>query len=214
MQSVIVLFGKPGAGKGTRLEEFLATTERKYKILSVGNLLRQAQADKTELGEKAAEYMNSGRLVPDDIINGIVIDGIKNSVEPIISDGFPRTVGQAQAMLEAGIIPVVINFHVEDDVVVQRAKDRIVCENKKCGETYTTNSFKPPVVEGICDKCGSRLVRRHDDLPEVVKNRLSVYHSETLPLLEVFRDYGVRIHKIDNSVPETARIQFAEIMNG
>lgn len=214
MQDVIVLFGKPGAGKGTRLSEFLETTDKKFNILSVGNMLRQARADKTELGAKAARYMDSGGLVPDDIINGIVIDGMKASADTIVSDGYPRTVGQAQAMLDAGIIPIVIDFHVEDDVVIQRARDRIVCENKACGENYTTNDFKPPVVEGICDKCGSRLVRRSDDDPEVVKNRLAVYRDQTIPVLELMERNGAKVYTIDNSDSEKAKIQFAELMNG
>lgn len=214
MQDVIVLFGKPGAGKGTRLSEFLDTTDKKFNILSVGNMLRQARAENTELGQKAAQYMDAGGLVPDDIINGIVIEGIKASVDPIISDGFPRTVGQAQAMLDAGILPIVIDFQVEDDVVIQRARDRIVCENKKCGETYTTNDFKPPVVEGICDKCGCHLVRRPDDDPEVVKNRLEVYRNQTLPVLELMESYGVKVYTIDNSDSKKAKVQFTELMNG
>ena len=214
MQNVYVLFGKPGAGKGTRMEEFLSKTDKKFKILSVGNMLRQARADNTELGKKAAPFMDSGSMVPDDIILGIVIEGIQNSDCPILSDGFPRTIGQADAMIKAGIRPVVIEFQVEDEVVIQRARDRIVCENKKCGETYTTNDFKPPIVEGICDKCGSALVRRADDDPEIVTNRLAVYRTETLPVLDVLRNHGITIHTIDNSKPATAKKQFEEIMNG
>lgn len=214
MQDVIVLFGKPGAGKGTRLSEFLETTDKKFNILSVGNMLRQARADNTELGQKAAKYMDAGGLVPDDIINGIVIEGIKASVDPIISDGFPRTVGQAEAMLDAGIIPIVIDFLVEDDLVIQRARDRIVCENKDCGETYTTNNFKPPVVAGVCDKCGCRLVRRSDDDPEIVKKRLAVYRDQTLPVLELMKRYHVKIYTIDNSDAQNAKLQFTKLMNG
>ena len=214
MQNVIVLFGKPGAGKGTRLSEFLKTTDKKFNILSVGNMLRQARADNTELGIKAARYMDSGELVPDHIINGIVVDGIKTSTETVICDGFPRSVGQAQAMLDAGIIPIVIDFHVEDDLVIQRARDRIVCENKACGETYTINDFKPPIVESICDKCGSHLVRRPDDDPEVVKNRLEVYREQTIPVLELMERYGAKVYTIDNSDSKKSMIEFTKLMNG
>lgn len=214
MQNVIVLFGKPGAGKGTRLSEFLKTTDKKFNILSVGNMLRQARADNTELGLKAARYMDSGELLPDHIINGIVVDGMKTSTETVISDGFPRSVGQAQAMLDAGIIPIVIDFHVEDDLVIQRARDRIVCENRACGETYTINDFKPPIVEGICDKCGSHLVRRSDDDPEVVKNRLEVYREQTIPVLELMERYGAKVYTIDNSDSKKSMIEFTKLMNG
>lgn len=211
MQSVTVLFGKPGAGKGTRLSEFLETTDKEFKILSVGNLLRQARSERTELGKKAATYMDAGLLVPDDIINEIVIDGICESSEPIISDGFPRTIGQAQAMLEAGIKPTVVDFYVDDDVVLERAQNRIVCEN--CGEPYTTNEFKHPKVDGICDKCGGHLCKRSDDSPEVTKNRLDVYKRETLPVLNLFKENHVNVYTINNdNKSEDAKIQFAKLM--
>lgn len=204
------LFGPPGAGKGTRWAEYEANTDICYNNVSVGNLLRKNVAAGTPLGKAAKSYMDSGALVPDDIINGIIIDEIKNSSAPVVLDGFPRTVGQAQAMLDAGIFPVVIYFYVDDKVVLQRAANRLVC---KCGETYTTDSFKPPIVEGICDKCGSKLGRRDDDDPEVVKNRLNVYRRETLPVLDVFRNRNVTIFEIENSNAVEARKQFAEIMN-
>lgn len=212
MQSVIVLCGKPGAGKGTRLNEFLKETDKKYKVLSVGNLLREARKQNTELGKKAAKFMDKGLLVPDNIINAIVIDGMKKSKEPILSDGYPRTIGQAQAMIDAGINPIIIDCEVDDEVVIQRAKNRLVCD---CGETYTTDSFKPPIIEGICDKCGKHLHRRPDDNPEVVKQRLDVYRSQTEPILEFMQEHNVEVHTISNgdSDSETAKKQFADIMN-
>ena len=211
MQKVIVLFGKNGSGKGTRLGEYLNQTERKFKIISVGDTLREARAMQTELGKKAASYMDAGELVPDDIINGIVFESLKNSEDPVVCDGFPRTVAQAQFMLDAGIIPVVIHCDVNDDIVIQRSSVRIVCE--KCRETYTTDGFKSPSVEGVCDKCGGHLIRRSDDAPEVVKNRLEVYKKDTLPALDLFKNYGVTVYTIDNSKAETARKEFAEIMD-
>lgn len=197
MKHLIVSFGKPGAGKGTRVSEFLQGREE-YETLSVGNLLRKARQDQTELGKKAAYYMDSGLLVPDDIINEIVIEGIKHAEKHVITDGFPRTIGQAKAMLEAGIYPnVVVEFYVDDEVVLQRSRDRIVCE--KCGEPYTTNEFKRPKQDGICDRCGGMLVRRKDDNEEVVKNRLEVYQSETYPVLDMFAEKGVLITRILNN---------------
>ena len=204
------LFGPPGAGKGTRWTEYSSVAKISYNNVSVGNLLRKNVAAGTPLGKEAKSYMDSGALVPDDIINGLVIDEIKNSSAPVVLDGFPRTVGQAQAMLDAGIIPVVVYFYVDDEIVLKRAANRLVC---KCGETYTTDSFKPPVVEGICDKCGSTLGRRSDDAPEVVKNRLEVYRRETLPVLDLFRQQNVTVYEIDNSNSAEARKQFAEIMS-
>ena len=210
MARVYCFIGAPGAGKGTRWSEYEATTDILYNNLSVGNLLRKNVAEQTPLGKAAKSYMDSGALVPDDIINNIVIDDIKNSSTPVVLDGFPRTVGQAQAMLEAGINPIVIYFYVDDVVVIKRAANRLVC---KCGETYTTDAFKPPIVAGICDKCGGQLGRRADDAPEVVRKRLEVYRSETLPVLDVFRHHNVTIHEVNNNNAIEARRQFAAIMN-
>ena len=211
MQTVYGLFGPPGAGKGTQWDLYEATSRISYNNLSVGNILRKNVAAGTPLGQAAQAYMASGGLVPDDIINGLVIDEIKNSIEPVVLDGFPRTVGQAQAMLEAGITPVVIYFYVDDEVILKRAENRLVCF--KCGSTYTRDDFKPPRVEGICNNCGSTLGRRSDDDPEIVKHRLEVYRSETLPVLDVFRNHNVKIFEIDSSNSADAGKQFAEIMS-
>lgn len=207
MGKVIVLFGKPGAGKGTRLSEFLKGREDQYDVLSVGNLLRKARKDQTELGKRAESYMDSGQLVPDDIINAIVIEGLKNAEKPIFTDGFPRTVAQAKAMLQAGIYPaIVIEFWVDDEVVVERSRNRIVCES--CGEPYTLSDFKPPKVEGICDKCGGKLIRRSDDEEDVVRKRLEVYQNETYPVKKVLVDEEVIVATINNSDAETAQTHF------
>lgn len=211
MKNVIVLFGKPGAGKGTRLSEFLEGKENQYDILSVGNLLRKARKEQTELGKRASEYMDAGLLVPDDIINAVVIDGLKNAEKPIFTDGFPRTIPQAKAMLEAGVRPsMVIEFYVDDEIVVERSHNRIVC--KSCGEPYTITGFKPPKVKGVCDKCGSDLIKRADDEEDVVRNRLEVYRNETHPVLEVMADANIPIVTINNAHAETAKMQFAELM--
>ena len=211
MQKVIILFGKPGAGKGTRLGEFLNGRENLFEVLSVGNLLRKALKEQTELGKRAEFYMNSGGLVPDEIINELVIDAIRNSDKPIITDGYPRTVGQAKAMLNAGILPYnVIELYVDDKIVLQRARDRIVCGT--CGEPYTTNDFKPPKTQGICDKCGGALVRRKDDEESVVMKRLEVYQEQTYPVVEFLYDNGVEIHTIDSSTP-ASREKFATLLS-
>ena len=209
--NVIVLFGKPGAGKGTRLSEFLEGKEDQYMVLSVGNLLRKARKDKTELGQKASYYMDAGLLVPDEIINAIAIEAMKNAEKPIFTDGFPRTVSQAKAMLEAGVRPAtVVHFDIDDEEVIDRAKNRIVCES--CSESYTISGFKPPLEEGICDKCGSKLVKRKDDNEDTVRNRLKVYQKETYPVLEVMKKAGITIHTIENTDTVMAKVQFAELM--
>lgn len=212
MSKVIVLFGKPGAGKGTRLSEFLKGKEKEYDVLSVGNLLRKARKEQTELGKRAASYMDDGALVPDDIINAIVIEGLKNAEKPIFTDGFPRTVAQAEAMLQAGIHPaVVIEFLVDDEIVIERALHRVVCES--CGESYALNGFKIPEVEGICDKCGGKLIRRADDEKDVVVERLNVYQTETYPVKQIMSDAGITIQTIDNSDSEAANTHFNFLVN-
>lgn len=206
---IIVLFGKPGAGKGTQLSGFLEGREEQFEVLSVGDLLRKAKKDQTKLGKMAAPYMDSGKLVPDEIINGIVIAGLKSATKPVFTDGFPRTIKQSEAMLKAGLHPIVIDFEVDDDIVIQRAMDRIVCED--CGEAYTLNKFKHPKIDGICDKCGGKLVRRSDDTLEVVKKRLVEYERKTLPVLDFFENHHIHVYTINNSLPEAAQ-QFATLL--
>lgn len=210
MKKVIILFGKPGAGKGTRLSEFLEGRENQYEVLSVGNLLRKARKEQTELGKKASSYMDAGELVPNEIINELVIDAIKKAENTVITDGFPRTVGQAEAMLEASIYPdIVVDFYVDDEIVLQRAKVRVVCQG--CGESYTTNDFKPPKKDGICDKCGEKLSKRKDDDEKVVKNRLLVYENETHPVLDVLAGANIKIYTIDNNNVDAAE-KFEKLM--
>lgn len=198
MKTVIVLVGKPGAGKGTLLSQFMQGREDRYEVISVGNLLRKAMKEQTELGKSATAYVNAGGLVPDEIVNAIVNDGIKKSEKTVILDGCPRTVRQANLLLEAGIYPdKVINIYVDDETVIKRAKDRVVCEN--CGEAYTTNEFKRPKIKDICDKCGGILVRRKDDEEEIVRHRLAVYREQTEPVLEAFINNVIKIFTIDNT---------------
>ena len=210
MGKLIVLFGKPGVGKDTRLSEFLKGREGEFDVLSVGNLLRKECADGTDLGQRAASYMDSGDLVPDDIILEVVLKGLKaaqTAEKPIISNGFPRNVAQAEAMLQAGIYPaLVIEFYVDDEVVVERARNRIVCEF--CGESYTLTNFHPPKQEGVCDICGGRLIKRFDDKESIVRNRLEVYRTKTYPALEVMAEEDIIIATIDNSDAVSASKNF------
>ena len=199
---VIIPFGPPNTGKGTLVSEFLKGREEQYEVLSVGNLLRTEVSNYTELGREAKAFMDSGALVPDRLIIAMVMGKVSQSKKDIFFDGFPRTVGQAKAMLEAGIKPdLVINLQVEEEVILKRARDRVICE--KCGESYTQESdFKKPKIQGVCDKCGGNLKQRKDDADEnVVKNRLKVYQAETSPVLEILASANVRICEIDSSSP-------------
>ena len=205
MKSTFVIFGMPGVGKGTRLSKFLNGREADYQIVSVGNMLRAARKAGTEIGLKAASYMDSGALVPDEIVNAAVIEGMKGLDVNLITDGFPRTVNQAKAMIEADVVPtVIIELQAPEDVILDRALNRIVCED--CGEAYTLNDYHPPKETGICDKCGGKLIQRHDDEPETVKARLDIYHEETEPLKGFYAERGL-LRSVDDrpTVAETSK---------
>jgi len=212
MSQKFILFGKPGAGKGTQSSRYLESHKEQYEVLSPSPMLREAIRNNTEIGRAAKAYMDAGKLLPDEIINNLIIPRIKSAEKPVFIDGYPRTISQANALLEAGIFPdMVFEFYVDDAVVLERAKSRIICE--KCSEPYTTNAFKRPKVEGICDKCGGKLVKRKDDEEEVVKNRLKVYETETYPALDVFKAAGVEVCTIDNTNSKEAGKQFAKLLS-
>lgn len=188
-----ILMGPPGAGKGTQAERMIE--EYKIQHISTGDMFRAAVKKGTELGKEAKRYMDSGQLVPDMVTIGIVREGLANPEcqKGFILDGFPRTTEQAVAL--DGILADldiklsgVINISVPDSELVGRAIGRRICKN--CGATYHVK-FKPPKVEGICDKCGGPLYQRDDDKEETVKKRLEVYHSQTAPLIEYYKQQGI-----------------------
>ena len=212
MKDVIVLFGKPGAGKGTRLDEFLEGRENQFDSVGVSGLLKKEIADGTKLGQKAKSYMDSGSLVPDELIITMVLNRLENAKKPVFLDGFPRTVPQAKAMLEAGIVPtMVVEFILDDAIILERLRNRVVCTS--CNTSYNLVGAKRPKVDGICDKCGSVLARRKDDSEEVALNRFEVYFKQTYPCLSVFATSNIPVHTIDNSNSETAQKHFAELMS-
>ncbi len=184
----IVLLGAPGAGKGTQCKRIVA----KYGLLhlSSGDILRQERASGTELGEKAQSYMDSGTLVPDEIIVEMMVGAIKNTSETgFVLDGFPRTVNQAEeldkALVSAGQkIDTVLNLKVKREVVAQRMTGRRSCP--QCGAVYHIENLKPK-VEGICDNDGTTLIQRPDDCLEVVANRLKTYHRQTEPVVDYYK---------------------------
>ena len=212
MKDVIVLFGKPGAGKGTRLDEFLDGRENQFDAVAVSGLLKKEIADGTELGRKAKSYMDSGLLVPDELIITMVLNRLNASKSPVVFlDGFPRTVPQAKAMLEAGIIPtMVVEFLLDDAIILERLRNRVVCTS--CNTSYNLVGDKRPKVDGICDKCGGVVARRKDDAEEVALNRFNVYLKQTHPCLSVFASSNIPVHTIDNSNSENAQKHFEELM--
>ncbi len=187
----IVLLGAPGAGKGTQCKNIVA----RYGLLhlSSGDILRDERAAGTELGKKAQSYMDSGVLVPDEIIIEMMTEAIRKApAAGFLLDGFPRTVNQAVELAEslAGNemkIDVVLNLQIDDDVVAKRMTGRRSCP--KCGAVYHIENLKPK-VEGLCDNDGVELVQRPDDSPEVVANRLKTYHQQTEPLVDYYRNNG------------------------
>lgn len=211
MSKVIILTGKPNAGKGTRLKNFLEGREG-YRAVSTGDFLRNEVAKGTELGIQAKEYMDSGKLVPDEIINSIISNFISDSEDILIFDGYPRTVEQVDSMLVSGIIPEkVICLDVDDEVIIKRAEDRLYCP--ECKATYTEKSdFAKPKVAGVCDKCGSKLVKREDDKPEVTKARLEEYVSKTEPVLLALENAGIPVIIVDGNNPSIDKL-FEKAMN-
>ena len=206
----LILLGAPGAGKGTQVE-FL-TKERGLPSISTGNILRAAIKEGTPIGLKAQEYISSGRLVPDEVIIGIVKERLsqKDCENGFILDGVPRTIGQAEALEKAGIeITAAILLDVPDNMIEQRMAGRRTCIG--CGATYHVVT-KPPKKENVCDECGGELTRRKDDDPETVRTRLKVYHEETEPLVDFYRERG-KLFVVDGSLsPEETNAQVLEAL--
>ncbi len=181
----LILLGAPGAGKGTQAE----IISEKYNIptISTGNIIRAALKNGTEMGLKAKAYTEKGLLVPDEVVIGIIRERLseKDCENGFILDGFPRTIPQAKALDDMGIIiNAALSIEVADSEIVKRMSGRRVCE--KCGASYHTE-FKKPEKEGICNLCGGNLVIRKDDEPETVLNRLNVYHEQTEPLKDYYK---------------------------
>jgi len=182
----LTLLGAPGAGKGTQAERLSALLH--IPAVSTGNILRAAVKNNTPIGQQAKAYMDSGKLVPDEIIIGIVVERLSepDCSNGYILDGMPRTVLQAEALETAGIqLDAVISLVVSDETIMKRMSGRRVCE--ACGSSYHMDAM-PPKRQGICDLCGANLVRRQDDEPETVKARLAVYHQETEPLIQYYSE--------------------------
>ena len=184
----LILLGAPGAGKGTQAE--LLTEKLAIPAISTGNMLREAMANGSELGKQVKELMESGALVPDDIILGIVAERV---VEPdcangFILDGVPRTLAQAEGLQEKGVrIDHVVSIEIEDSIIEGRMTGRRVCP--KCGASYHVVA-NPPKTEGICDHCQAELAIRKDDAPETVRHRLEVYHAQTEVLKDFYKNLG------------------------
>ena len=184
----LILLGAPGAGKGTQAEKIC----EKFNIpaVSTGNIIREALKNGTDMGLKAKSYIDAGKLVPDDVVIGIIKERLAESdcANGFILDGFPRTIPQAEALDSMGIvIDKVVDIEVPDEKIAARLGGRRVC--LKCGATYHLE-YKKPAKDGICDACGDELVQRKDDSPETVLDRLNVYHEQTEPLKDYYEKTG------------------------
>ena len=206
----LILLGAPGAGKGTQAEIISETL--RIPTISTGNIIREALKSGTELGRKAKGYMDSGQLVPDDIVIGIIRDRLAqpDCADGFILDGFPRTIPQAEALDRMGVaLDRVIEIEVADDTIARRVSGRRICPN--CGSSYHVD-YKRPTVEGICDRCGDTLVQRQDDRPDTVRERLSVYHEQTEPLKSYYAAAGkLFVVEGQEEIADTSRLVLAAL---
>lgn len=201
----LIFLGAPGAGKGTQAE--VVCEKLGIPAISTGNIIRAALKEQTEMGIKAKDYIEKGQLVPDEVVIGIIKerlakDDCKNG---FVLDGFPRTVPQAEALDEMGIeIDKVIDIEVPDEKIVARMSGRRVCGS--CGASYHL-LYKKPEKDGICNACGSELVQRADDKAETVLDRLTVYHTQTEPLIDFYRAKGkLRVVEGQEEVADTSAL--------
>lgn len=208
----LILLGAPGAGKGTIAS--LLTEHYSIPAISTGNIIREALKSGSELGLKAKSYMDSGALVPDEVVIEIIKDRLDKDdcKNGFILDGFPRTIAQAEALDKMGIdIDVVLDIEADDNMIVRRLSGRRVCE--KCGTPYHIVNI-PPKKEGICDKCAGTLVQRKDDEPNTVVERLAVYHEVTEPLIDYYKKSG-KLKVVDGKEAfEDTKISLFETLEG
>ena len=198
----IVMLGAPGAGKGTQAK--MLADQYAIPHISTGDIFRANIKEGTELGKKAKEFIDAGALVPDELTVDLVMDRIdhEDCKKGYILDGFPRTINQAEKLTEAlsgkgGDIDYAVNVDVPDEAIVERMAGRRMCPN--CGASYHVVNI-PPKKDGICDRCGEELITRKDDQPETVKKRLAVYHEQTQPLYDYYKEKGLVVD-VDGTKP-------------
>ncbi len=208
----LVLLGPPGAGKGTQAVRIA----EKYNIphISTGDIFRKNVKEGTPLGKKAKEFMDSGALVPDELVVALVEDRLKapDCQDGFLLDGFPRTIYQAEALDEClskmgSKLDYVVNLNVDEDELLDRMIGRRVC--RQCGTPYHVTNM-PPKVEGVCDSCGGEVYQRADDTEETVKNRFKVYQDQTSPLIAYYEESGNILHIEGVGGPDAV---FAAIVN-
>ncbi len=192
----LIVMGAPGAGKGTQAEHLSGTLQ--IPAISTGHIIRKAIKDGTKMGQEAKGYIDEGHLVPDNVVIDIVKERLaeQDCQKGFILDGFPRTIPQAEALEEMDReIHRVIDLEVADKDIMRRLSGRRICS--KCGASYHLE-YKPPAKADICNKCGGALVMRDDDQPDTVRERLEVYHVQTEPLKDFYRQRG-KLHTVQGA---------------
>jgi adenylate kinase len=190
-----LLLGPPGSGKGTQAVRI--TKELGIPHISTGDLFRANMKENTALGMKAKSFINAGKLVPDEVVIEMLLDRVANPdcKNGYLLDGFPRTLGQAKAFeeqLDKNSTLIVLDLEVPDEVIIKRVAGRYTCQS--CGNIVNCD----PKLVGACEKCSGKLIKREDDKPEVVEERLRVYHKETKPLVDYYQKKGL-LHTVDGT---------------
>jgi len=196
----LIILGAPGAGKGTQAE--MLSEKFSIPAISTGAIIREAIEKKTPFGLKAKAYIDKGELLPDEAVIDMLIKRISldDCKDGYILDGFPRTVSQAEALLDNGIkIDTALSLEVDDDVIVDRLAGRRECSS--CRAPYHVKA-NPPKTEGICDRCGAPLIQREDDNPDTIKARLKVYHEKTAPVKKYYEEKGLLKRVVGKSTIE------------
>lgn len=208
----MLIMGAPGSGKGTQSESL--TEVLNIPAISTGAMLRTAISEGTEIGMKAQQFINDGKLVPDEVMIGVVLERLnhKDCENGYILDGFPRTIAQAEAMSKAGInIDIALFIDVKDDIIMKRLGGRRVCN---CGAIYHIQS-KPSATGDKCEVCGEPLTVREDDKPETIANRLKIYHEQTAPVIQYYKNMGKLITvETEVGVDETTKLVLNAIDRG
>lgn len=210
MSYKLILFGPPGAGKGT--QALLISKEYSLKHISTGDIFRKHMKDQTDLGKEILDYMNKGFLVPDDLTIKIALNEIKD-LNGFIFDGFPRTIGQVIALEQNNSIDAAFYIGVSEDTAIKRLCGRRTCSNKECNDVYHMVDRKPK-LEDICDKCGSSLYQRSDDNEDTVKTRLKEYNTKTAPLLNRYMHKN-KLYYFDGSLSvDSVFLNISSVLKG